>query len=115
MNQYYTTADHFSIVPAVMLALFGCAILLFDNLPFFGPLFPDPRQRKWLLIFVVLAEAFTGYGLYNQHKWLADQGFVVVRLDGRGTPRRGRSWERAIRGDLIGPALADHARTIRGL
>ena len=25
MSQYYTTADHFSIVPAVMLALFGCA------------------------------------------------------------------------------------------
>ena len=33
-----------------MLALFGCAILLFDFL-----IFPDPRQRKWLLIFVALA------------------------------------------------------------
>ena len=32
-SQFYTTTDHFTIIPAVMLALFGCAILLFD---FFG-------------------------------------------------------------------------------
>jgi dipeptidyl-peptidase 4 len=29
-------------------------------------------------------------------QWLADQGFVVVAIDGRGTPGRGRDWERAI-------------------
>jgi NADH-quinone oxidoreductase subunit N len=55
IDSFYTGTDHFSIVPALMLALFGCAILLFDFL-----IFPDPRQRKWLLIFVVLAEGFTG-------------------------------------------------------
>ena len=66
MSQFYTTADHFSIIPAIMLALFGCAILLFDFL-----IFPDPRQRKFLLIFVVLAELFTGFGLYRQQVWLA--------------------------------------------
>jgi NADH-quinone oxidoreductase subunit N len=65
---FYTSTDHFSIIPAVMLALFGCAILLFDFL-----IFPDPRQRKFLLIFVVLAEAFTGYGLFRQQVWLAAQ------------------------------------------
>ena len=27
---------------------------------------------------------------------MADQGFVVVSFDGRGTPNRGRDWERAI-------------------
>ncbi|HYW43054.1 MAG TPA: NADH-quinone oxidoreductase subunit N [Bryobacteraceae bacterium] len=69
MSQYYTTIDHFTIVPAVMLALFGCAILLFDFW-----VFPDPRQRKWLLIFVVLAELFTGFGLYRQSAYLASQG-----------------------------------------
>jgi len=31
-----------------------------------------------------------------QAQWLADQGFLVVSLDNRGTPRRGRDWERAI-------------------
>jgi dipeptidyl-peptidase-4 len=29
-------------------------------------------------------------------QWLADQGFIVVSLDGRGTPGRGRDWERAV-------------------
>jgi dipeptidyl-peptidase-4 len=29
-------------------------------------------------------------------QWLADQGFIVVALDGRGTPGRGRDWERAV-------------------
>src|SRR5947209_5690936 len=69
MSQFYTSTDHFTIIPAVMLALFGCAILLFDFW-----IFPDPRQRKWLLIFVVLAEAFAGFGLYRQQAYLAASG-----------------------------------------
>src|SRR6185369_13755012 len=52
---------------------------------------------------------------YVLQQWLADRGFIVVTVDGHGTPLRGRSWERAIRGDLIGPALADHVRGIREL
>ena len=38
--------------------------------------FPDPRQRKWLLIFVVLAEGFTGFGLYQQMAFLAANGIA---------------------------------------
>ena len=52
---------------------------------------------------------------YTMPQWLADQGFIVVSVDGRGTPRRGRTWERAIRGDFIGPALADHVSALRAL
>jgi len=69
MSQFYTSADHFAIIPAVMLALFGCAILLFDFL-----IFPDPRQRKWLVVFVALAEGFAGFGLYRQYAYLAANG-----------------------------------------
>ena len=73
MSQFYTSTDHFAIIPAVMLALFGCAILLFDFL-----IFPDPKQRKWLLIFVVLAEGFTGFGLYRQQAYLAANGLTEL-------------------------------------
>jgi len=29
-------------------------------------------------------------------QWIADLGFIVVGIDGRGTPGRGRDWERAV-------------------
>ncbi len=35
-------------------------------------------------------------GAWLLDQWLADQGFIVVALDNRGTPRRDRAWERAI-------------------
>ncbi len=71
MSQYYTSLDHFALVPAIMLALFGCAVLLFDFL-----LAPGPRYRRWLLMFVVIGLAFTGLGLYRQQTYLADQGLT---------------------------------------
>jgi dipeptidyl-peptidase 4 len=40
-------------------------------------------------------------------QWLADQGFAVVIVDGRGTPGIGPEWERAVHLDLAGPVLAD--------
>ncbi len=48
-------------------------------------------------------------------QWLADQGFIVVRAEGRGTPRRGRAWERAIEKDFSGIPAADQLRALREL
>ena len=73
MTPLYTSTDHFTIIPALMLVLFGCGILLFDFL-----VFPDPRQRKWLLLFVVLAEGFAGYGLVRQQTYLAVNGITAI-------------------------------------
>src|ERR1039457_7398842 len=67
MNQFYTGTDHFVLVPAMMLALFGCAILLFDF-----AFFPDPRQRKYLLFVLILGEGLAGFGLWNQQANLAN-------------------------------------------
>jgi NADH-quinone oxidoreductase subunit N len=69
MTPFYTATDHFTIVPALMLVLFGCAILLFDFW-----LFPDPRQRRWLVLFVLLAEGFAGFSLWRQQAYLAANG-----------------------------------------
>lgn len=73
--QFYNSTDHFTIVPALMLTLFGCAILLFDVLPFFG--FSDPRQRKGLLLFVLFAEVFASYGLWKQWQYVSTSGAVA--------------------------------------
>ena len=44
---------------------------------------------------------------YLTEQWLADQGFAVVVIDGRGTPGRGPDWEHAVAGDLASGVLED--------
>jgi dipeptidyl-peptidase-4 len=48
-------------------------------------------------------------------QWFADQGFIVVVTDGRGTPGRGPEWERAVWGDLAGPVLDDQVDALLAL
>lgn len=48
-------------------------------------------------------------------QWFADQGYIVVRVDGRGTPGRGREWARAIKGNLIDVALQDQIAALHTL
>ncbi|SCK58676.1 alpha/beta fold hydrolase [Streptomyces sp. WMMB 322] len=40
-------------------------------------------------------------------QWFAEHGYAVLVTDGRGTPGRGPSWEKAIRGDQFTPVLED--------
>jgi NADH-quinone oxidoreductase subunit N len=81
MSQFYTSTDHFVLIPAIMLALFGCAVLLFD--------FLVPKQRRILLGIVLAGLAFTGYGIWQHQAYLAASGFAeltafngVVTIDG---------------------------------
>ncbi len=48
-------------------------------------------------------------------QWLADQGFIVVSLDGRGTPGRGRDWERAVSKHFGSVPLDDQVAGLRQL
>lgn len=48
-------------------------------------------------------------------QWFADHGFIVVSFDGRGTPGRGRDWERAIRGDFGTVPLEDQVAALQAL
>jgi dipeptidyl-peptidase 4 len=54
-------------------------------------------------------------GSYLNSQWLADQGFAVVIVDGRGTPGRGPTWERAVAGDLATAVLDDQVEALRSL
>jgi dipeptidyl-peptidase-4 len=40
-------------------------------------------------------------------QWLADQGFAVLVVDGRGAPGRGPEWERSIHHDFVETILGD--------
>ncbi len=58
-----------------------------------------------------MVNAVRGHFLFAQ--WLADRGFLVVSVDGRGTPGRTRAWERAIQGDFIAKPLEDQITGLR--
>ena len=49
-----------------------------------------------------------------ESQWFADQGFVVLVADGRGTPYRGVAWEQSVYRDYIGAALADQVEALQG-
>lgn len=87
-----------------------------------------PRDFKAGTKYPVIASVYVGptaktvtkqlYGsLLNQ--WFADHGFIVVAVDNRGTPDRGREWSRAwktqsgnAKGDLIDIGLADQVEAL---
>jgi len=45
--------------------------------------------------------------MWLEPQWLADQGFAVLVVDGRGTPGRGPAWDREVYLDFVGPVLDD--------
>jgi dipeptidyl-peptidase-4 len=52
---------------------------------------------------------------YIENQCLADQGFIVVSIDGRGTPGRGRDFERATKFNLIDLPLQDQVDGLRAV
>jgi dipeptidyl-peptidase-4 len=52
---------------------------------------------------------------YLENQCLADQGFIVVSVDGRGTPGRDRDWERATKFDFIDIPLQDQIDGVQAL
>jgi dipeptidyl-peptidase-4 len=52
---------------------------------------------------------------YLLHQWIADHGAIVVAIDNRGTPRRGRAWERAIKGRFGDVPLDDQVAGLQAL
>ena len=52
---------------------------------------------------------------YLLDQWMANQGYIVIRIDGRGTPWRGRDWERIIKFNFIDTALNDQIAGLQAL
>lgn len=57
--------------------------------------------------------ALASHTMHLASQWLADQGFAVLVVDGRGTPGRGPEWDRAIYRDFAGPVVQDQADAVR--
>ena len=52
---------------------------------------------------------------FARDQWIADQGFVVIVADGRGTPGLGLAWERAVYRDFVTPVLDDQVEALRAV
>ncbi|MGH3356540.1 MAG: prolyl oligopeptidase family serine peptidase, partial [Nocardioidaceae bacterium] len=52
---------------------------------------------------------------YLTSQWFANQGFAVVVADGRGTPGRCPSWEKAVRNNLASVTLEDQVEALHAL
>ena len=87
MSTFYTATDHFVLLPAMLLALFGCATLLFDFW-----VFPEPQKRKRLLMFVLIAEALSlASALWRQQHFISQFGGDVDGLQRVARRRRLRA------------------------
>lgn len=52
---------------------------------------------------------------YLLQQWIADHGCIVVSIDARGTPWRGRAWERITKGELSTIPLTDQVNVLKAL
>lgn len=53
--------------------------------------------------------------IFLRAQWLADQGFAVLVVDGRGTPGRDVAWEQSIHHDFAGVTLADQVDALHAV
>jgi len=92
--------------------------------PSFHAVVIRPRDFNPALRYPVLVRVYGGPGYlkvvkaqasYLLEQWLAEQGFIVVSIDGRGTPGRGRDWARAIKHNFIDQPLADQSAALAAL
>ena len=67
----YSATDHFILLPALLLGMFGIAVLLLDFL------FPkDIKGRGWLVGIAISGLVFAGWQLWEQHRYLAAHGMA---------------------------------------
>ena len=79
----------------------------------------DPKKKYPVVVYVyggphhqVVEQAMRGWLL---PQWIADQGFIVVSIDNRGTPGRGRLWERALYKKFGSLPLEDQVAGLKAL
>ncbi len=67
MNFEFTATDFFLLKPAILLSLFGCAILLMDFLV-------EPRQKHFNAWIALAGLGFTGWAVWQQQSHLREHG-----------------------------------------
>ncbi len=79
----------------------------------------DPKRRYPVIVYVYggphWAVVKRSSARLQLPQWIADHGYLVASFDGRGTPHRGRAWERAISGNFIAAPMNDQVAALQAL
>lgn len=73
MTEFYTSTDNFVLLPAILLALFGCSVMLWEFLLPVGP-----TRRQFLLGLTFAGLAFTGWALWTQQQAVSSGGHYTA-------------------------------------
>jgi dipeptidyl-peptidase 4 len=112
-----SVAENPAFVPRAQLVKVGNGIGFYASLV--RPRAFDARKRYPVLVDVYGGpHGKTVVAALSAHllkQWLADQGFIVLSIDGRGTPGRGCEWERAIAKHFGSVPLEDQVAGLKAL
>lgn len=104
-TQFVTIPGEHQLLAAITRPSAGSPYANADKLPVLLKPYGGPGAQE-----VMFAQAY-----HRESQWWADQGFIVVTADGRGTPGRGPRWDRAIHLCMKEVTLADQVEAVRGL
>jgi NADH-quinone oxidoreductase subunit N len=77
MSAYYTAADHFVLLPAILLAMFGSVVLLAD---LFAP--RDAKEKGGVVLLTLMGLAFTAWALARQQAFFHESGSELIAFQG---------------------------------
>jgi len=76
MSEFFSSTDYLALLPATVLVLFGCAVLILDVFDIFG--FSEPEHKKWHALLVIAAVGFVAWALIKQQAFLNDGGTLLA-------------------------------------
>ncbi|PWG60298.1 S9 family peptidase [Bifidobacterium catulorum] len=104
-NVLFTQLGKRGLQTAITLPSAGSPYAHAESLPVLMKPYGGPMHRE-----VMLAQS-----MYWDAQWWADQGFIVVAADGRGTGARGLAWDHAMFERFADVALEDQTDAVRAL
>lgn len=104
-NVHFTRLGERGLYTAIVLPSASSEYAHADTLPVLMKPYGGPGFQQ-----VVESQSF-----YWDAQWWADQGYIVVTADGRGTTGRGPKWDRAIYESMKSVTLEDQVDAVRAL
>ena len=104
-NVHFTRLGERGLYTAIVLPSASSEYAHADTLPVLMKPYAGPGFQQ-----VVESQSF-----YWDAQWWADQGYIVVTADGRGTTGRGPQWDRAIYETMKSVTLEDQVDAVRAL